>query len=309
MVLEELTWDSPPPEHCRGGAVALGNFDGVHRGHVALLAELRRQAEAAGGPAVAVTFDPPPLQLLRPPAYQALLTRPPQRAALLHAHGADSVLVLRTTPELLQVSADEFFRHFVVDRLAARAMVEGVNFAFGRNREGNVETLQRLCGQSGVCLAVVPPLEWNRAMVSSSRVRAALRQGNVREAAELLGRPYRLSGKVGTGRSRGRTLGFPTANLDEVQTLVPGEGVYAVRVHHDGAAWPGAANVGPNPTFGEHQHKVEVHVIGFHGDLLGSELAVEFIERLRDTRTFPGPEKLAEQLRHDVELARQLVTG
>src|SRR5262249_28734468 len=159
------------------------------------------------------------------------------------------VLILRTTPELLQLTATEFFEQVIRTRLAARALVEGVNFGFGRNREGNVQTLSGLCQQAGISLTVVPPLEVDGQPVSSSRVRAALQRGAVREAAELLGRPYRLRGRVERGQQRGRSLGFPTANLGQVETLVPADGVYAVRVPWQGVLWPGAANIGPNPTF------------------------------------------------------------
>src|SRR5262249_42326926 len=154
-----------------------------------------------------------------------------------------------------------------------RAVVEGVNFGFGHNREGNVDTLAQLCRLAGLALTVVPPLIVDGLAVSSSRIRAALLHGDVREAALLLGRPYRLHGTVASGQRRGQTLGFPTANLDRLPTLVPGDGVYAVRVPVAGAVWPGAANVGPNPTFGENARKVEVHLIGFSGDLYGQPLA------------------------------------
>jgi riboflavin kinase/FMN adenylyltransferase len=301
-------WDETLPPSFQGGAAAIGNFDGVHRGHLALLAELRRQATAVGGPAVAVTFDPHPLKILRPERFQPVLTTIADRAALLQAHGADHVLILRTTPALLGLSAEQFFDGVVRGRLAAWAMVEGPNFGFGRNREGDVNRLAGLCRQYGISLIVVPPLEWHGAIVSSSRVRTALVQGNAREAADLLERPFRLRGVVEPGQHRGQTLGFPTANLGRVETLVPGDGVYAVRVLYRDRVWPGAANIGPNPTFGEHARKIEVHLIGFQGALLGQSLAVDFVERLRDTRPFPGVAQLVEQLKLDVERARQLAT-
>jgi riboflavin kinase/FMN adenylyltransferase len=285
--------------------VAIGNFDGVHRGHAALIAETRQQATAAGVPAVALTFDPHPLQLLRPAQFQPVLTALPDRTELLRAKGADVVLVLRTTPALLHLTATEFFDQVIRDRLRARALVEGVNFGFGRDRGGNVETLGQLCLQAGIGFTVVAPVLHEGRPVSSSRVRDALLRGDVREATVLLGRPYRLRGRVGTGQKRGRQLGFPTANLEQIGNLTPGDGVYAVRVSWEGNAWPGAANLGPNPTFQEGTRKVEVHLIGFQGELVGRELAVDFVERLRDTRAFAGPQELVEQLRRDVEQARR----
>ncbi len=304
MSTYSVDWDQVYPALCRGGAVTIGNFDGVHRGHAALVAEVRRQAHAVSGPAVALTFDPHPLQLLRPEHFQPVLTTAAGRAELLQACGADHVILLRTTPALLRLSAAEFFHEVIQTHLAARVLVEGPNFGFGRNREGNIETLATLCRQSGLDLVVVPPVLFNGKPVSSSRVRNALLQGAVREAANLINRPYRLRGTVGTGQQRGRTIGFPTANLEQVETLVPGDGVYAVRVRLGDAIWPGAANIGPNPTFGEQLRKVEVHVIGFEGDIVGQVLDVDFLERLRDTRPFASVAELVEQLRRDVERAR-----
>ncbi len=306
MAIHTLPWHEAPPAGCRGGAVSVGNFDGVHRGHVALLEELRRQADAVAGPAVALTFDPHPLQLLRPDSYPPPLTTTAERGRLIEAHGADRVVLLRTTLDLLRLTAEEFFEQVLRGRFDARAMVEGDNFGFGRGRGGNVETLAELCRRDGLKLVVVPPVRIDGEAVSSSRVRSALQRGAVREATECLGRPYRLTGTVGTGQRRGATLGFPTANLERTATLIPGDGVYAVRVQHDGKPWPGAANVGPNPTFGEDARKVEVHLIGFQGDLYGQELSVDFIDRLRDTRPFGSVNELITQLRADVERAREV---
>jgi riboflavin kinase/FMN adenylyltransferase len=309
MTIHTLAWDETPPASSRSGAVAVGNFDGVHRGHAALLAEVRRQARAVHGPAVALTFDPHPLQLLRPEQFQPVLTTAADRAELLQACGADQVQVLKTTPALLQLSAAEFFHQVLQDRLAARALVEGVNFGFGRNREGTIETLATLSREAGMALMIVPPVLRDGQPVSSSRVRKALERGAVREAAELLNRPYRLRGTVAIGRQRGRTIGFPTANLERIETLLPRDGVYAVRVYRGIESWPGAANIGSNPTFGEAARKVEVHLIDFQGDLLGQILVVDFLERLRDTRPFAGVAELAEQLRRDVEKAQSVAAS
>jgi riboflavin kinase/FMN adenylyltransferase len=256
-----------------------------------------------------LTFDPHPLQLLRPEQFQPVLTTVADRAELLRACGADRVVILRTTPALLHLSAAEFFHQVLQERLAVRALVEGVNFGFGRNREGTIDTLATLCRKTGISLTIVPPVLRDGQPISSSRVRKALERGAVREAAELLNRPYRLRGTVGTGRQRGRTIGFPTANLERIETLLPAEGVYAVRAHRGRESWPGAANIGPNPTFGESGRKVEVHLIHFQGNLLGQTLVVDFLERLRDTRPFAGVAELTAQLRQDVEHAQSVAAG
>ena len=308
MATVKFDWKVPPPANCRGGAATFGNFDGVHRGHAALLDELIGRSRALKIPSVAVTFDPHPLQLLRPEQFQPVLTTVADRAELIQSQGVDHVLILQTTPELLQLSAEEFFDEVVRSRLEARALVEGVNFGFGRQRQGNIETLRHLCNRSGLELVAVPPFTTaDGTVVSSSRVRTALVQGDVRKAADFLGRPYRLRGIVGQGQKRGRTIGFPTANLEKIETLIPGDGVYAVRGWHGDTSWPGAANIGPNPTFGETARKIEVHLIGFQGELTGQSLAVDFIERLRETRPFANVDALVEQLKKDVDSARRLV--
>jgi riboflavin kinase / FMN adenylyltransferase len=306
MALHTFDWQQPPPPSCRGGAVTIGNFDGVHRGHTSLVVETRRLASELSGPAVVLTFDPHPLQLLRPERFLPLLTTLDDRAAILHERGADEVVVLKTTPELLQLPPDEFFRRVLHDRFEVRALVEGEDFRFGHRRAGDVSLLRVLCQSAGVTLAVLPPVTLDGTPVSSSRVRTALERGDVAAAARLLARPYRLHGRVGTGQKRGRTLGFPTANLELLLNFAPGGGVYAVRVPRAERAWPGAANIGPNPTFGEQGRKVEVHLIGFDGDLYGEDLAVDFLARLRDTRPFSDVDELREQLRRDVEQASAL---
>jgi riboflavin kinase/FMN adenylyltransferase len=308
MATVEISAADLPPPACRGGAVAVGNFDGVHLGHAALVSRLRAMAEAVGGPAVAVMFDPHPIALLAPERLLPLLTTPADRAELLQRAGADHVVILRTTPELLRLEAREFLDTILGDRLAANAVVEGFNFRFGRGRAGDLELLGAWCRRRDVEFAVVGRQAVDCAVVSSSRVRTALEAGDVAAAARLLGRQYRLRGVVGAGAKRGRTLGFPTANLTEPATLVPGDGVYAARVMlADGSTWPGAANIGPNPTFGEQTRKLEVHLIGFDGDLYGQPIAVDFISRLRETRQFAGPADLVAQLRLDVEMVRRVV--
>lgn len=316
MPIHRLEWNEPAPAACRNAMLSIGNFDGVHCGHVSLLKRLRAHAADLRVPAVAMTFDPHPLLLLRPESYQPTLTTVDERAQLLLENGVDHVIILRTRQELLQLSAADFFKRVIQQNLQTSGLVEGPNFGFGHNREGNVETLARLCAQAGMVLEIVQPLQMDGVIVSSSRVRQALVNGDIASATRWLSRPYRLSGVVGTGQSRGQQLGYPTANLTQVPTLIPGDGVYAVRVHlppdHPPlpkGGWPGAANIGPNPTFGEQERKVEVHLIGFDGELYGQTLAIDFIARLRDTRRFNSVDELVAQLQRDVAHARQLIEG
>ena len=306
MAHHVIGWQDEAPAPCRGAALAIGNFDGAHRGHAVLVSALAAAARARGVPAVVLTFDPHPLAILRPQAAPVLLTAPDDRASALHALGADEVLALRTDAALLDLPAAAFFDRIVRRMLAASALCEGPNFGFGRGREGDVALLGRLCAEAGMSLAVVPRLAQDGQTVSSSRIRQSLLAGDAAEAARLLGRPYRLRGIVGQGQRRGRTLGFPTANLEQTRTVLPGEGVYAALATAQGRAWPAAVNIGPNPTFGEAARKIEAHLIGFAGDLYGQPLALDFQERLRGTRSFAGADELSEQLRQDVAQARRI---
>ncbi len=304
MATLTIPWTTHPPDEFTGGAVTVGNFDGVHRGHRALLAVTRRHARAAGGPAVAVTFDPPPVALLNPPALKSPLTTTADRAALLHDAGADHVVLLRTEPGLLALCPEAFFEDVILGLFRARAVVEGFNFRFGRGRAGDAAALRELCGRHGLAFEEVSPHLGDGEPISSSRIRQALNAGDVASAAAMLGRNYAVIGVVETGAKRGRTIGFPTANVGGIPTLIPKDGVYAVTATVSGRVWKAAANVGPAPTFGETARKVEVHLIDFTGDLYGSELRVEFVRRLRDTRPFNGVAELVEQLKKDVEAVR-----
>lgn len=305
MSTHTLTWTDTAPPELTGGAVTVGNFDGVHRGHQELIRTARQAAHRMSGPVVAVTFHPPPAALLYPKPEKAIpLTTLEDRARLLVESGADHVVVLNTNAELLSLSPEAFFEDVIVRLLDAQALVEGYNFRFGRARRGDTALIRVLCTAAGISFDEVPALTIGEDVVSSSRIRETLNAGAVAEASELLGRPYRITGRVVTGAQRGRTLGFPTANLDGVPTLVPAVGVYAVWVHVDGKRYRGAVNIGPNPTFGEKARKIEVHLLDFSGDLYDHTVSLDFVARLRDTRPFAGVEELVQQLQQDVLAAR-----
>lgn len=296
------------PARARSGALAIGNFDGVHRGHAQIVERLVAQARQLGGPAVVFTFEPHPARLLRPEAAPAPLLWIERKAALLSALGVDWTIVYPTDLALLRLSAEEFFEEIVCRRLAAQAMVEGTNFYFGRDRRGTIERLAELTAERGMTLEVVPPVEIDGLPVSSSRIRQALDGGRVEEAADLLGRLYRLRGTITRGARRGRPLGFPTANLTQVDTLLPSPGVYAGYGWLAGRGYRAAIHLGANPTFGEAQQKVEVHLLDLDGagDLYGESLEVDFARRLRDTCKFANVDALSTQLRRDVAAAGEL---
>jgi len=296
------------PAGARGAIVTVGNFDGVHRGHKQLLGRLRAQADAAGVPALAITFDPHPVALLRPDQAPVPLVWIEREIALLREAGATEVAVFHTGPWLLNLTAREFFEQVVVRQLGAKGLVEGPNFAFGHDRKGDVATLRGWCLEAGIGFEVVDAALVDGRVVSSSLIRQFLRDGCVGEAWQLLGRPHRLRGLVARGAGRGKGLGFPTLNLSEIDVLVPAEGVYAARAWVDGLgpAWPAACNIGPNPTFGDQTRKIEAHLVGFEGDLYGRRIELDFLARLRATRPFSNVEDLLGQIRTDVDATRRI---
>jgi riboflavin kinase / FMN adenylyltransferase len=293
-----------PADVC-GGAVAIGNFDGVHRGHVRIVERLLAAARSAGGPAIIFTFDPHPVRVMRPEQCPPPLTWTERKAQLLAQYGIDMVIAYPTDRQLLEMSADHFFQHVVVDALNARAMVEGPNFYFGKNREGNVQRLQTLVTAARMSLEVVEPTHWKGQLVSSSRIRQSIASGEVAEAARMLSAPYRIRGMVTHGAGRGTSLGYPTANLEAVDTLLPKMGVYAGRAWCQEAIYPAAISLGPNPTFGDRLPKVEVHLIECSETLYGRPLEVEFHQRLRGITKFDSQEALIEQLQQDVARTRE----
>ncbi len=291
------------PPLARRGAVAIGNFDGVHRGHAEILRRLGQRAAELGAPSVVFTFDPHPARLLRPEACPPPLTWTERKAELLAELDVDWMLAYPTDMGLLSLRAEEFFDRVVVELLGARALVEGPNFYFGRGREGDIGRLGELADRHDITLDVIQPLELQGELISSSRVRGLVGRGDVALAKQLLTSPYRIRGLVTHGAGRGTQIGFPTANLEGVDTLIPAHGVYAGVAWLGHRRWPAALNLGPNPTFGDLMTKVEVHLIGSDEVLYGQILEVDFLTRLRDTVSFPSVEELSAQLRRDVAAA------
>lgn len=292
------------PASLRGAALAIGNFDGVHRGHAGLVASLVALAHRLGGPALVMTFDPPPQAVLVPERrLPPPLTTIQRRAELLAGLGIDALIAYPTDKQLLGLTARDFFQQIVVARFGVRGMVEGPNFRFGRDRAGDVKLLHELCSGQGMEFAIADVALTGELMVSSSRIRGFLAGGDIESANAMLTQPYEVSGTVSRGSQRGRELGFPTANLTQIHSFVPAAGVYAGRVAFDGDDYPAAINVGPNPTFGESESKVEVHLVGWDGDLYGRQMACRFHHRIREVRKFDSLEQLREQIQKDVALA------
>lgn len=286
--------------------LAIGSFDGVHRGHQQVIHQLTGGARRAGAPAVVLTFYPHPSAVLRKRQDSFYLTTPEERAALLGELGVDVVITHPFNLEIAALSAQAFIAR-LASHLGLRRLLVGQDFALGRGREGNVARLQELGAEFGYRVETIPPYRLGDEVVSSSGVRAALSAGDVAAAARLLGHPYQVAGPVVPGDGRGRTIGIPTANLDLwAQRVIPRTGVYICRASLDGARWGAVTNIGVRPTF-ENQPatpRVETHILDFDADLYGRELRLDFLERLRDEQRFSGVPALIEQIGRDIGRAR-----
>lgn len=297
--------DFPASE--RRSALTIGNFDGVHRGHGVVIKELKRLATAHDARAVVFTFAPHPVRILKPEAAPPPLTWIDRKAELLADLGVDAVIAYPTDMNLLSLTYQEFFDQIIMQKVNACAMVEGPNFYFGKGRAGTPEKLTQLCQQNDVELTILEPSIDEGELISSSRIRALVRDGDVDQAREMLTRPYRLRGMVTHGEARGRKIGFPTANVGAIDTLVPAKGVYAGRAIVDHKSHWAAIHIGPNPTFGEQVSKVEVHILDFEQSIYGMPIEVDFISRLRDICQFDSADQLKNQLNEDIAAARKIL--
>jgi len=294
------------PDDGRGTVITVGTFDGVHRGHWAVLQEIRRRALEAGRRSVLVTFHPHPLKIVRPDHAPQLLTTPAEKKEILAETGLDYAVFLSFNHVLASYSPRRFVEEILRERLGVEELVIGYDHGFGKGRSGDVETLKQIGEELGFIVDVVSPVRAGEVPVSSSRIRKALAAGKVEEAREGLGRPYCVRGLVVRGDGRGRRLGFPTANLYVPVNgkLIPPAGVYAVRGGLKGGDYDGAIHIGPRPTFTGSGPTIELHLLDFDRDIYGEEVRVEFIRFLRNVRPFASASALVEQLRYDVEAAR-----
>jgi riboflavin kinase/FMN adenylyltransferase len=305
-------WQNVPTEW-KGGAVALGNFDGVHKGHQALLAQARDRATALGAPLVVLTFEPHPRRFFVPDTGPFRLTLAPAKTRLLGENGVQAVLAQRFDESFAALSPDAFINEVLRSGLGARHVFCGYDFTFGARRGGNVERLREQGKQKGFGVTVLDPVMREGEIYSSTRIREALRAGWPSEAAELLGRSWEIEGVVEQGDKRGRTIGFPTANVALGEHLRPRFGVYAVRTLIDGQgskAWRnGVANLGKRPTVGKLQENFEVHLFDFDGDLYGQTLRVALIDFIRPEMKFAGLDQLKAQIAADGQAARKILAG
>lgn len=293
----------------RGCVLTIGAFDGIHRGHQEMIRVVRQAAATQRLPAALLSFEPTPREFFAKGAPPARLTRFREKYEALRQYGVERFVCLRFDAALRSMSPEEFIGGVLVDALGARHVVVGHDFKFARNLAGNVETLRAAGPKAGFTVAEVLPFEIDGERVSSSLIRTALDAGDVTRAARLLGRPYRMTGKVVAGAKLGRKLGFPTANLRPQRRATPLAGVFAIRVSGGGLHnAPGVASLGTRPAVNGKELLLEAHVFDFEGDLYRQTLHVDFIARLRDERWFPDMDQLVQQMKKDAALAREILS-
>ncbi|KKC26291.1 bifunctional riboflavin kinase/FAD synthetase [Sphingomonas sp. SRS2] len=308
--MDRLTCDHPVPEALRGGVVALGNFDGFHRGHQAVVGAAIAHGRAAGRPVLVASFDPHPVRYFRPDVPPFRLTSLDQRGDLFAAAGADAMLVFNFNQTLANVSAGDFVADWLIGRAGAAHIVTGEDFTFGKGRSGNVAVLAELGAAQGLTAQAIGPVSDEHGPISSSRIRDALIAGDPAEAARLLTRPYRIQGVVQHGDKLGRTIGYPTANIDMDRYLRPKYGIYAVRgLLADGRVLHGAANIGIRPTFDPPKELLETHFFDFAESLYDQCVEIELIAYIRPEAKFDGLDALTAQMDKDCIEAKRILAG
>ena len=298
--------DDPPPRW-HNPVLALGNFDGLHRGHAKIVDRVRRRAGERAGTPAAMTFDPHPSRIVRPDKAPSLLMTTEQRLEALGRAGMQGVAVVRFTREMSLWDPETFVRTVLVEWLKVVEVWVGANFLFGHDRAGTFTVLRALGGRYGFRAEKIDAVRYKDFVVSSTRVRRLVSEGRVDEAGALLGHHYFLDGTVVAGDARGREIGFPTANLETANELIPPHGVYATTVQLDSVIHPAITNIGVRPTFGDAERtSIETHLLGFERDLYGASMRLGFVQRLRDERVFDGIEQLRAQIEADRQRARSL---
>jgi riboflavin kinase/FMN adenylyltransferase len=298
--------DDARPAWLTHPVLALGNFDGLHRGHQKIIERVKRGAAEHGGTPMAMTFDPHPPRVVRPDKAPPLLMTKSQRLDALHQAGIRCVAVVRFTRELSEWDPETFVRTVLVDWLRVSEVWVGANFLFGHERSGNFSLLRTLGQRYGFRSDKIDPVRYKDFVVSSTRIRRLVGEGRVDEAGALLGHTFYIDGTVVAGRQRGREIGFPTANLATGNELLPPHGVYATTMTIDGVVHAGLTNIGMRPTFGETETTVETHLLGYSGDLYGRDVRLSFVLRLRDERKFDDVDALRAQIEADQRRAERL---
>jgi riboflavin kinase/FMN adenylyltransferase len=287
--------------------LTIGNFDGVHKGHLALFDKVKERAKAIGGQSVVMTFEPHPLKIMRPANGPQLITHTGQKLELIEKAGIDIIVCVSFDRDFAAIPARDFINNILVQKIGIKEIVVGYDYTFGHNREGDINLLREIGNNIGFVVHLVGPVQIDHTLVSSTSIRRLIQEGRLAEAKVLLGRDFEVQGTVVKGHNRGgRLLGFPTANLNPHGELLPKRGVYAVKLLIDDVLYNGVTNVGCNPTFGDTGLTVETHVLDYSGDLLGKTIKVHFVERLRDEKTFKSLEELSDQIALDIARAKEV---
>ncbi len=305
--MEVFTGISSMRRKLRNPAITIGNFDGVHKGHQALFEKVKQWARQIGGESAVITFHPHPLEVLFPRKALSFITSHQQKLKLIENCGIDATIVIPFSREFSQISARQFVEDLLVAQVGMKAIVVGYDYRFGHSREGDIDFLIRMGREFGFNVDTMAGIKVNDTVVSSTVIRQMIKQGNVKNAGRLLGRPFEVSGTVVEGKKRGAGLGFPTANISLPATASPRTGVYAVEAEVEGKWYGGAANLGYNPTFGDTDMSLEVHIFDFNRNIYGKPITIRFADRLRDEKRFSGPQELIEQIRKDVAAARKIL--
>jgi riboflavin kinase / FMN adenylyltransferase len=285
--------------------LTIGNFDGVHRGHLALFEKVKNRARALEGQSAVMTFQPHPLKIMDPNKAPLLITPTEQKLELIARAAVDVIFCIPFDRTFAGIAAEDFVKNILVEKIGIKELVIGYDYTFGHQRTGNIDLLLQMGEDLGFQVHVVQPVRIGSWVVSSTSIRDLVRAGNLSDAKTLLGRDYQISGTVVKGKNRGgRLLGFPTANLELVDELFPKKGVYAVQVLIDHHKYNGVTNIGCNPTFGQGPLSIETHILDFSGDLLGQVIKVKFMKRMRSEKTFESVKELARQIDLDVKDAR-----
>jgi riboflavin kinase/FMN adenylyltransferase len=294
------------PEDIKNPVVTIGNFDGVHWAHQAILKKVIERAKHLNGTSVVITFEPHPIKVMSPKKARPLITLLEQKRELVTNQGINIILLIRFTREFAAIAAREFVKDILVDKLGIKEVVVGYDYAFGRRREGNIKLLKELGQQFNFKVHQVGPVYVGKSLVSSTSIRNLIIDGNVSEAKRLLGRNYQIRGEVIRGRDRGGPLlGYPTANLRLADELIPKEGVYLVTVDLDGKIHQGLTNIGYNPTFKDKTLSVETHILDLSADIVKKKIKINFLYRLRDEITFASAKELSQQISRDIKQARE----
>jgi riboflavin kinase / FMN adenylyltransferase len=295
----------------KNAVITIGNFDGVHIGHQSLFHEVISKADAIGGTAIAMTFEPHPIRVLKQNGHPPLITLYEQKVELIKSSGIDVLVCIPFDVTFASLTAREFVQDLLVKCIGMKGIVVGRDYTFGKNREGNLDLLRTFADEFDFDVIVVDWIQRTNGAgrISSTRIRELVTDGMVDEARKLLGRHYQIRGTVAAGRDRGaKLLGFPTANINLHDELCPKTGVYAVTVECLGTIYKGVANIGYSPTFDDHLFTVEVHILDFNGNLYDKQIRVNFIERLRDEEKFSNISELSSQIQRDIKRARSILS-